>query len=243
MPDSSEKDQEKDQNECTDDNRGVSMNPSAELADPGKFWDAIFSANPGLYGERPNDFLAVAAGLMAPGAKVLSLAEGEGRNAAFLARSGCQVTCLDASLVARESARQRFSRDGIHAEYIVDDLNQLFGATQSGGAVAAPIPGGPWDAVVAIWCHLPSALRKKVFAGISEILAPGGLFIMEGYNPDQIHHGTGGPKDLDLLFDPADVRRELNLDFILFQTVVREIHEGPRHDGISATLQIIGRKQ
>lgn len=214
-----------------------------EQKNPGSFWDEIFDANPGLYGEKPNDFLAIAASMLPADAKVLSLAEGEGRNAVFLAQSGCRVTCVDASVVAKNAALKLFAKAGVSADYVVADLNHVFGDSSSSEVVESILAPGTWDAIVAVWCHLPSQLRKKVHEALPSLLTTGGLFIMEGYTPDQLRYETGGPKDIDLLYDPVSVARELDLDLVLFQTVTRQIHEGPRHNGTSATLQVIGRKR
>ena len=52
-------------------------------------WDERYAGPEFAYGTEPNDFLAATAERYLPaGGEVLSLAEGEGRNAVFLARRG-----------------------------------------------------------------------------------------------------------------------------------------------------------
>ena len=74
-------------------------------------------------------------------------------------------------------------------------------------------------------------------------LKPGGMLILEAYTPDQLRHGTGGPKDLDLLPTLAMLRTELQ-GLVLDVAVERErvVHEGKGHDGVSAVVQLVGRK-
>jgi hypothetical protein len=48
-------------------------------------WDQRYATEDCVYGTHPNDFLADAVGALAPPGRVLCLAEGEGRNAVFLA--------------------------------------------------------------------------------------------------------------------------------------------------------------
>jgi len=60
-------------------------------------WDERYSIEEYVYGTEPNDFLAANISSI-PKAKVLSLAEGEGRNAVFLAKQGYAVNAVDASL-------------------------------------------------------------------------------------------------------------------------------------------------
>lgn len=196
----------------------------------GALWDDLFKNQLDVYGTEPNDFVRLGAGLLKPGSRILSLGEGEGRNALHLLRLGHQVTCVDASAVARERALKSFARENFSAEYILMDLGQSF-------------PVGKWDAVISVWCHLPPTLRRAVHQKLSEWLCEGGLYIAEGYAPDQLRFGTGGPADLDLLYDPTQVRQEIPLHLEIFQKTERFVSEGQRHQGMSATLQIVGRKR
>ena len=66
---------------------------------------------------------------------------------------------------------------------------------------------------------------------------------MEGYSPNQIKYKTGGPKDLELLMDLTEVKKELRgLDFLISHEINREIYEGSMHNGLSSVIQIIGKK-
>jgi len=105
------------------------------------------------------------------------------------------------------------------------------------------IAAGRWQGVVSIFCHLPSTLRRQVLTQVVAGLRPGGLLIMEGYTPRQLAHGTGGPRETDLLLEPAVVRDELaGLDLLHFAEVERPVLEGILHTGVAAVLQIVARK-
>ena len=68
-------------------------------------WDERY-ARPGyLYGKEPNGFL-VSAAPQIPAGPVLSLGEGEGRNAVFLAGEGHSVRAIDSSSVGLQKAMQ-----------------------------------------------------------------------------------------------------------------------------------------
>ena len=74
-------------------------------------WEARF-AGPGYhFGTEPNAFLKSKAGLLKPGQKALSIADGEGRNGVFLAEQGLDVLAMDFSPTAlaksQALARQR----------------------------------------------------------------------------------------------------------------------------------------
>ncbi|MCH2055607.1 MAG: hypothetical protein MK214_03130 [Thalassotalea sp.] len=68
-------------------------------------WDKRYSESGYAYGTEPNDFLKQNFSTIQRG-KVLSITEGEGRNAVFLAKQGYQVTAIDSSIVAINKAEQ-----------------------------------------------------------------------------------------------------------------------------------------
>jgi len=85
--------------------------------------------------------------------------------------------------------------------------------------------------------------RAKIFAGIKKALKPGGLLLLEGYRPKQLEYKTGGPGKLENLY----TRELLEAAFADFTSIdIREydaeIHEGPGHAGLSALIDLIGRK-
>lgn len=57
-------------------------------------WDERYRGEDFVYGTEPNGFLRAASSQLTRG-RVLCLAEGEGRNAAFLAEQGHRVTAVD----------------------------------------------------------------------------------------------------------------------------------------------------
>ncbi len=193
-------------------------------------WDERY-AEPGYaYGTEPNDFLVQAAHHLAPG-PVLCLAEGQGRNAVFLAGRGHPVTAVDQSAVGLEKARQLATNRGVALETVVADLSTYdLGTTQ-------------WAGIASIFCHLPPALRRRVHAAAVHALTPGGVFLLEAYTPAQLTHRTGGPQAIELLPTLEALQGELvGLEWLEAREIEREIHEGPYHDGLSAVVQLVGRK-
>ncbi len=195
-------------------------------------WDRRY-AEPGLaYGAEPNDFLVEAAQRYLPAhGDVLSLGEGEGRNAIFLARRGLRVTGVDGSKVGLAKAAALARAQGVDLNLVVADLaDYALGTAQ-------------WDAIVSIWCHLPPAVRGRVHRAVAAALKPGGVFVLEAYTPDQCALNTGGPPTAELMMTLAGVREELaGLTFVVGEEKRRAVHEGPHHQGISAVLQVVARK-
>lgn len=62
-----------------------------------RLWTSAGGAEEYAYGKHPNDFLEERVGVLPSGGSVLCLAEGEGRNAVYLAKAGHAVTGVDLS--------------------------------------------------------------------------------------------------------------------------------------------------
>ena len=193
-------------------------------------WDERYSGSEYAFGTKPNDFLASVVDRI-PRGRVLSLAEGEGRNAVFLAEQGCDVTAVDSSSVGLAKARRLADERGVNIETTVADLNDF------------AIEPASWDGVVSIFCHLPEPLRARVHEAVVQGLTPGAVFILEAYTPKQLEYRTGGPPTAELMMSLDDLRREL--DGLVFEHAIeltRRIEEGQFHSGQSAVVQVLARK-
>ena len=194
------------------------------------FWDDRYRGETYVYGEEPNEFLRAVASRI-PHGRVVSLGEGEGRNAVFLASLGYAVTAVDSSAVGLHKAGLLAARHGVSIELVQADLEDY------------ELPAG-LSGVVSIFLHVQAALRKRLLTRLPDVLVPGGVFVLESYRPEQLALGTGGPRDAALLPTLAELKTELSpLDLEIAAEVDREIHEGTFHDGPSATVQIVGRRK
>jgi len=196
-------------------------------------WDERFSRPGYAYGTEPNDFLAEMAGEI-PSGRVLSLAEGEGRNSVHLAGLGYEVVGVDSSSVGLKKARQLAADRGVEIETILADLAD---------PDAFEIEPASWEGIVSISCHLPVELRRRIHRQVVEGLRPGGVFLLEAYTPRQLDYGTGGPRTLERLMTLDELREELRgLDFVYAREREREIHEGSLHRGLGHVVQVVARK-
>ncbi|MEZ4415588.1 MAG: class I SAM-dependent methyltransferase [Gemmatimonadota bacterium] len=190
-------------------------------------WDERYSTAEYVYGTEPNTFLRSMAGRIPPG-RVLSLAEGEGRNGVFLAELGYQVVGVDGSAVGLAKARRLATERGVEIETILTRLEEF------------SIEPGVWQGIVSIFCHVPPPVRRHLHRQVVEGLAPGGHFVLEAYTPAQLALGTGGPKVPELLMTLDELREELaGLDLVHAREVRREIHEGRGHGGPSEVVQVV----
>lgn len=196
-------------------------------------WDERYSTKDYAYGTEPNDFLAAHVYKL-PKGRVLSLAEGEGRNAAFLATRGYQVTAVDQSAVGLGKARRLAEGKGVKVETVVADLAEF------------EIEPQAWDAIVSISAHVPGSVRRALHRRVVEGLKPGGVFLLEAYTPRQLQtagKGGPGPDQRDRFMTLADLHEELKgLDFEIARETEREINEGQYHTGPGAVVQVLARK-
>jgi SAM-dependent methyltransferase len=193
------------------------------------FWNERYADRDYLYGTEPNSFLVERCDLLA--GPVLSLSEGEGRNAVFLASRGLEVLCVDISKVALEKAHRLAAARGVEIRTVVADL-ATFEPEQ-----------GHYGSVISISAHLPSAVRKRLYPRIEQALRPDGILLLEAYTESQLSRDTGGPKNTDLLMTADKLRREFaGLEPLLLREIEREVSEGKGHTGMASVVQFIARK-
>jgi SAM-dependent methyltransferase len=195
-------------------------------------WDDRYKEKGFAYGTEPNDFLKSEFSRIPKGGRVLCLAEGEGRNAVFLAKEGYAVTAVDQSSVGLQKAKSLAIENGVEISTIAANLANY----ELGNEV--------WDGIVSIAAHVPPLLRKNVHGNVAIALKKNGIFILEAYTKDQLMmDGIGGPPQKELLMSLKELKVELDgLDFIIGEELVRNISEGKYHQGESAVVQIVACK-
>jgi len=190
-------------------------------------WDERYSAEEYAYGTNPNNFLEANVSSI-PKGKVLSLAEGEGRNAVFLAKQGYSVTAVDSSLVGLNKARKLAEENGVIVEFIHTDLAEY------------DLGENKWDGIVSIFCPLPSSIRKQLHKKVEAALRRNGVFMLEAYTPAQLKYGTGGGNSVDVMQSKESLSLELaGLKFKHLIELERDVVEGIYHTGIGAVVQAI----
>jgi len=193
-------------------------------------WNERYAVPEYVYGTEPNAFLAEQAHrLRGP---VLSLAEGEGRNAVYLASLGLDVHAVDQSDVGLAKAQALARQKGVAIRTEVADLQDF-----------RP-PGNHYGCVISISAHLPSSIRRRLYPLVEHALKPGGILILEAYSEAQLARDTGGPRDLDMLMTTDKVRAGFpGLEPLLLQELERDVREGTGHTGLASVVQFVGRKR
>ena len=194
-------------------------------------WNERFGGKDYLFGTEPADFVRRVASDLPPG-RLLSVADGEGRNSVFLAGLGHQVTAMDGSEVGVAKARRLAEAKGVSVDFQVADI-----ASWDWTAKA-------YDAVLGVFIQFAGpALRAEIFAGMKAALRPGGLLLLHGYTPAQLAHGTGGPRAVENLYTEALLQEAFaDMEILTLRTHEAEISEGTGHNGRSALIDLVARK-
>ena len=164
--------------------------------DVGSEWNRRYGESGYTYGTEPNGFLRSVVDSI-PAGRILSLGEGEGRNAVFLAEHGYDVLGVDASSVGLAKAGSLADEHGVRIQTELSDIRDY------------PISPLAWDGIISIFCHLPASVRRTVHRRVVAGLKPGGVFVYEAYTPRQLEYGTGGPPTPELLVTLEDLRGDL----------------------------------
>jgi len=194
-------------------------------------WDARYAEPGWAFGTEPNDFLREQAHHI-PRGRVLCLAEGEGRNAVWLAGQGYDVTGVDLARAGLEKAQRLAKQRGVSITTTCADLATL------------AIEPGAWQGIVSIFAHVLPEVRRRVHAAAVAGLAPGGVFLLEAYRPEQVGRGTGGPPDDERMLNLDRLQPELGaLEWLLARELDRDVLEGHRHTGRASVVQLVAKRR
>jgi len=196
------------------------------------FWDQRYAAQAGyLFGTEPAAFLRARADDLAPGSRVLCVADGEGRNSVYLAGLGHRVVAFDASSVALDKARALAEAQGVSVDFHLSGIEDWDWSRT-------------YDAVVGVFIQFaPPDLRDRLLGWMGQAVAPGGLLLLHGYAPRQVDYGTGGPPNAENMYTEAMLRAAFDgWEILRLADYDAEIDEGEGHSGRSALVDLVARK-
>lgn len=195
-------------------------------------WNERFQGETYAYGEEPNVFIKEQAKRLEPNQKVIAFAEGEGRNAVYLARHGHDVTAVDYAVAGLEKTKKLARRYRVEVQTKQVDLLQ------------DELPKGTYDVGLMVFGHFSKQGQKTVLTKLLDAVKPGGIIMMEVYSEAQLQYGTGGPKNLDMLYDPSDLltwaKKHHLLHYFCGET---ERNEGVLHTGKCHVIQLAFQKK
>ncbi len=194
-------------------------------------WHERFKEQEYVYGKNPNKFIRQAASFIKQKGKVLSIAEGEGRNAVFLAGEKFQVTAWDYARSGIEKTEKLAAEKNVVVNAELQDLAEACWRENS------------WDAVIHVFGHFPKPVFDRTMAGIKAGVKPGGVYIAELFTTDQLRFPSGGPRTAELLCTPEQLLKEFTGWYSKhFFCGEAERNEGRLHQGTSHVIQCVFQK-
>lgn len=158
-------------------------------------------------------------------------AEGEGRNAVYAARLGWKPYAFDISLEGMRKATLLAKRYNVDLHYTV------------GGYADIEYEPASMDMIAFIFAHVTPEVRGSYYHKILRSLKPGGLVILEGFNKDQMKNDSGGPRNLEMLYDEEQLQADFGgLTSLEIIRNDRYLDEGGFHQGEAALVQMRGYK-
>ena len=194
-------------------------------------WDKRFKDEQYIYGTAPNQFLEEYVHTFNGVQQIACYAEGEGRNAVFLAQQDFDVVAYDYSLEGLRKTAQLATANKVvvraeHIDLLHGDVKQA-----------------AYDGAVMIFGHFQKSQQPLVLNKIMDSLKMGGRFLLEVYEESQLAYKTGGPPSIDMLYSQQFLRdwaSHYNIVHFFSGEVTR--HEGIGHTGTCSVVQLIVEK-
>lgn len=194
-------------------------------------WDERFGSEEYYYGEEANLFIQQQAFRLEQCKKVIAFAEGEGRNAVFLAKRNHEVTAIDYA----ESGLQKTKK--LARKHSVDVHTQKIDLLED------DVPSEEYDAAIMVFGHFHKDAQTMVLNKMKKAIKPEGILMIEVFSKDQLKYGTGGPAQLEMLYEPKDILAWCEgHEVIHFFYGEQERVAGKAHSGLSHVIQLVLRK-
>lgn len=195
-----------------------------------EIWESRYAENEYVYGKEPNVYFKNFIDNGKPG-KILLPAEGEGRNAVYAALKGWDVYAFDQSENAKAKALKLAAEFGVVINYDVCDYASL------------NYPFESFDAIGIIYFHLPEKEKAIAFGHLFKFLKTNAKVVLEVFDKEQVINKSGGPKDIDLLYDTHEM--EILFHSFRQKNIKKEIiklDEGKLHQGNAVVIRVDAMK-
>lgn len=192
-------------------------------------WQARYREGAWLFGRQPSAWLASLEPILPRQGRALSLGEGEGRNAVWLARRGLSVTAVDFAPTALARAAALAAEACVRLTLIEADVTRW-----------RP-PAASFDLVLLIFLQLSPDARVPAHRAACEALAPGGLVVLEAFAPGPWR--DCGPKSDEARYDPTTLEEDFGgLEILELMTGRAVLADGAGHRGEASVVRLIARR-
>jgi cyclopropane fatty-acyl-phospholipid synthase-like methyltransferase len=195
-------------------------------------WEKRFATEAYIFGTEPVPFLLKHDALFKSDQSVLSIAEGEGRNAVHLAKKGLNVTGVEFAPSAIVKAQKLAVKNKVAPKFIQSDLFDW------------DWPQHCFDISIGLFFQFVGpAQRDILWRNLLNATKPGGLIMIHGYTPKQLEFGTGGPPFPENMYQTADFSEIFSgCDILVCEEYEAAQRSGSAHVGMSALIDFIARK-
>lgn len=195
-----------------------------------QFWNDRYTDHDNVYGMNPNVFYKQELDKLPPG-KLLLPGEGEARNAIYAAKQGWDVTAFDSSNKAVEKGLGNAKQAAVNINYIHADTASF------------KVVPNTFNAIALVYFHLLPEQRIPFHQKLIEWLKPGGILIIECFNPQQLGKLSGGPKDINMLYSEEMLRNDFSaLNIKECFTTTQVLDEGDFHKGEAELIRFVATK-
>lgn len=195
-------------------------------------WQERFGGENYHYGSAPAAFVRTHMSGLGAGARILSIAEGEGRNAVFLAGLGYRVTAVEPTRSGRDKALALAAARQVTLDWRGDDLADFYW------------PEAAYDAALGCFFQFASpAFRARILAGLGRAVRPGGSVFLHGFSTRQLANRSGGPRIEEQLWTvPRILAAFPGWEVIRAEDYDAILDEGTGHSGHAALVDVIVRR-
>ncbi|WP_348524695.1 class I SAM-dependent methyltransferase [Paracoccus marinaquae] len=195
-------------------------------------WQERFAGEGYHYGRAPAQFVQARMADLGAGARVLSIAEGEGRNAVWLAGQRYRVTAVEPTATGQRKALALAASQGVSLDWRAEDLKGF------------AWPEEAFDAALGCFFQFAAPeFRVRILAGLGRAVRPGGTVFLHGFSTRQLANDSGGPKIEEQLWTPERILPAFpGWQVIRAEDYDAVLAEGPGHSGPAALVDVIVRK-
>lgn len=200
------------------------------------YWDDKYKKADFYYGKEPNEFIRQNKYKIKAGGDVLCLAEGEGRNAVFLAKEGFSVEAIEISGVALSKLTKR-----------IKDENVALMIRQT--MIENWKPEKNYDGIVITYLHEDFKRFEALLEKCLGILNLGGIFLLEAFAKEQKAYqekvDSGGPQDAQKLYSIDELyklAKSLPCEIEELSLKKTTLNEGIGHVGEAMVIRLALRK-
>lgn len=205
----------------------------ARLLETAEFWNDEYNKVEYIYGKKPNAYIEEhATKYFKAGQKVLSIADGEGRNSIWLSKQGLDVTAFDISPVAVLKAKQLAVEENVQVDFNVCSCERWdWKPNQYHGIVASFIQ------------FSNPKLRKFIFENMIRSLMPGGVLIVIGFSVTEFDQGIAGPLKKENYYNQPMLKKLLKSTNILtLDEFDSTLNQGIKHTTKHHLLGVVAQK-